>query len=293
MPQVLRGFLMGAADIVPGVSGGTVALVLGIYQQLIEALHHCVSIVTNAVRGDVGAARRGLRTLPVVWLGALGVGILAAVFALSGPLRTALQTHPVALAGLFTGLIAAAVVLVWRQVHQTSTATLLWAAIAAVGTFVLLGLNPATGPRPGVVSPWWVFFLAGAVAICAMILPGISGSFLLVLLGMYPQVLDAVAERNLSILAVFVLGCATGLALASSALHWLLTHHHDLVIAAMTGLMIGSIRVLWPWPAGLESTQMAWPAAETSAAPIALAVLGAGLVLGLDALARRLGPARS
>lgn len=147
--------------------------------------------------------------------------------------------------------------------------------------------------RLEVTAPWWAFFLGGGIAICAMILPGISGSFLLVLMGLYAQVLGAVAERNILVLGIFALGCATGLALASSALRWLLHHHHDLVIASMVGLMIGSIRILWPWPNGLDSTAMQLPTGGEWLVPTLLAALGVVIVIGMEMLADRLRTERS
>lgn len=282
--QLARGAIMGAADIVPGISGGTVALVLGIYARLIEALHSLVRVATRALTGDRPGTRQAVRTVPWVWLGALGAGILGMVLLASGPLSAALTAYPVPLAGLFVGLIAGAVLLCWRQLAAPTARHVTLAAVWALGTFALLGLSPAAGGS-GAAPPLWAFFGGGAIAICAMILPGISGSFLLVLMGLYAPVLAAVAERNLLVLAVFALGCATGIALASSALRWLLTRHHDLVLASMTGLMVGSIRILWPWPHGLESTAIGLPGADW-AVPTLLAALGFGVVIGLEAAAR-------
>lgn len=293
LPQLARGAVMGAADIVPGVSGGTVALVLGIYRQLIEALHSCVAVVLKLLRGDLTGTRRAVSRVPWLWLGALGAGILSMIMIASGPLSSALATHPVELAGLFCGLIAGAVVLCWRQLELPAPMHYVAGVVMAVLTFVLLGLSPASGGGSEVTAPWWAFFLGGGIAICAMILPGISGSFLLVLMGLYAQVLGAVAERNILVLGIFALGCATGLALASSALRWLLHHHHDLVIASMVGLMIGSIRILWPWPNGLDSTAMQLPTGGEWLVPTLLAALGVVIVIGMEMLADRLRTERS
>ena len=286
-PQLLRGAAMGAADIVPGVSGGTVALVLGIYRRLIEAIHSCVAVIVRVLRGDLRGAGAAVRRVPWMWLGSLAAGMLAMIMIASGPLRSALETYPVQLAGLFVGLIAGAVLLCWRLLDWPTSLNYLAAAVMAVGTFLLLGLSPVGAGAEVAVAPWWAFFLGGAVAICAMILPGISGSFLLVLMGLYSQVIGAVADRDVLTIGIFALGCATGLALASSALRWLLHHHHDLVIAAMVGLMIGSIRILWPWPHGLDSTALELPAEHSWLVPTLLAVLGAVIVLGVEAVATR------
>ena len=278
---------MGSADIVPGVSGGTVALVLNIYHQLIKAIHQCVTVITTGTRGDLSGAVREMRRVPWVWLLSLLAGILTAVIVLSKPLETALHEHPVELAGLFLGLIAGSVVLCWGQVREPSVKYWLIGAISAVITFVVLGFSAGNSDSAGITAAWWVFFLSGAIAICAMILPGISGSFILVLLGMYGQVLSAVTDRNILILAVFALGCATGLALASSTQNWLLSNHHDAVIAAMVGLMAGSLRILWPWPGGLDSTALGLPGPGEVLLPVALAVLGLAIVIGMDMASRR------
>ena len=289
LPQVARGFVMGAVDLVPGVSGGTAALVLGIYRHLVSSIHHCVNTVVSFLRGDVRGGMQGLRQIPLLWLGGLLVGILTVVVLLATPLEYALEEYPVPLAGLFAGLVLAAIILCWRQLQLPAAINWLLAAATAVATFFLLGLSPAGHGGLAPDQPLWVFFGAGAVAICAMILPGISGSFLLVLMGMYPLVIRAVAERDLPVLLVFALGCATGLGLAGSGLNWLLHHFHDAVIAAMVGLMVGSLRLLWPWPQGLGGTDLALPTADTVVLPVVLGLLGFALVTGADLLARRVG----
>lgn len=209
------------------------------------------------------------------------------VFIASGPLSTALQTYPVELAGLFVGLIAGAVVLCWRQMEFPAPGHWVAAAIWAAATFVLLGLSPAS-TSGGEGAPLWAFFLGGAVAICAMILPGVSGSFLLVLMGLYAPVIAAVAARDVVTIGIFALGCATGISLASIGLRWLLRHHHDLVIASMVGLMIGSIRILWPWPEGLNSTAMELPAGQNWLIPTVLVAVGFVIVIGLEAIGQRI-----
>ena len=151
------------------------------------------------------------------------------------------------MAGLFLGLVLGSVVVAWRLLHSTTAADVTAMAAVAAATFVLLGFQ--SGPVADPSLP--VYFGAAAIAICAMILPGISGSFLLLMMGMYATVLSAVHDRDLVVIAVFGLGATVGLALFSSALGYLLDHHHDPVIGALIGLMIGSIRVLWPWPNGV------------------------------------------
>lgn len=286
-PQVARGFVLGAVDLVPGVSGGTAALVLGIYRHLIASLHHISKTVLRGVRGDLPGARQGVRRIPALWLGGLGLGVLTVIFLLAGPLEYALTNHPVPLAGLFFGLIIAAVILCWRQLYSTTPLTFALVGVAAVATFLLLGLSPASTGASAEAPALWVFFGAGAIAICAMILPGISGSFLLVLMGMYAHVLAAVATRDFVVLGVFALGCAVGIGLAASGLNWLLKRYHDLVLASMIGLMIGSVRLLWPWPSGLGGTELGLPTLSTVWLPVLLGVGGFALVLGTDFIARK------
>ena len=156
--------------------------------------------------------------------------------------------------------------------------------------FLLLGLRSDTEVADNaleiVTEPWWVFFLAGAIAICAMILPGISGSFLLVVLGMYTEVLGAVNDRDFAVLIAFMLGCVVGLALFSTLLNWLLQRYHRWVLAAMIGLMLGSTRVLWPWPNGTNTTTMTLPRGDV-VVPVLLLVLGAAVVVIVDLVAVR------
>jgi putative membrane protein len=286
--QLVRGMLMGSADLVPGVSGGTVALVLGIYEQFIASLHSVVEVLVRLAKGDPKGAGAALRRVPFVWLGALGLGILTVVFVGARTLSVAIERYPVQLAGLFCGLIAAAVVICWRQLREPGARHWQVLAVSSVVTFVLLGLSPGGETSGEVTTPLWGFFLGGAVAITAMVLPGISGSFILVLLGLYPQVLAAVADRDMVVVAVFALGCLTGIAVSSTTLRWLLHHFHDIVLAAMIGLMVGSVRILWPWPGGFQSTELGLPTASNWLVPTLLAGVGLVLVLGLDALALRL-----
>lgn len=287
--MVLRGFLMGAADIVPGVSGGTIALVVGIYERLVRSIRAASSALGRLLKGDLEGFRRWLATVEWGFLAALVGGILLAVLALAGLITRLLEDHPEPMAGLFMGLIAGSVVIAWRLVSSWTSKRLWVVAGVAVAGFILLGVRKGTSEEtvaqaanPALI----VFFIAGAIAICAMILPGISGSFLLVLLGMYGPVLDAVDQRDVLTLLVFVVGTVTGLALFSQALHWALLHHHDTVMAGLIGLMAGSARVVWPWPNGLESTVVAAPGSDFPVT-FGLAMLAFAAVLGLGWLANR------
>lgn len=289
--QLARGFGMGAADIVPGVSGGTVALVLGIYERLIRNIRIGAAALRRLVSGQWQDAMTELRRIEWIWLLSLLAGILVAVASLASVLEGLMEDQPIEMAGLFLGLVLGAVVIAWRLLDRLDPPTLGVMLLAAAAVFLLLGLRTETSVDENaaeiVTEPLWAFFFAGAIAICAMILPGISGSFILVLLGMYTEVLGAVNDRDLVALAVLALGCVIGLALFSTLLSWLLEHHHHWVMAGLVGLMLGSTRVLWPWPGGVETTTLAAPS-DPVVIPIVLAAIGFVVVIVVERLARQL-----
>lgn len=281
---------MGAADIVPGVSGGTVALVLGIYERLIGNVHAGAQALKAILTGDTAGFGTKFREVEWVWLLSLLAGVLVAIAALSSVLENLLHDHPVRMAALFFGLVVGSLTIAWRLIRSVGAAELGAVIVVAIALFLVLGLKSDTEVAEGtaeiVTKSWWIFFLSGALAICAMILPGISGSFILVLIGMYTEVLGAVNDRDLVALGATAAGCIVGLALFSSVLTWALEHHHDLVIAAMVGLMLGSLRVLWPWPGGTNTTDLARPADDVGI-PILLAVVGVAVVVAVEMIAVR------
>ncbi len=281
---------MGSADIVPGVSGGTVALVLGIYERLIANIHRGAQALKQLLTGHVDGFVERLREVEWVWLLSLLAGVLTAVALLSKVIERLLHDYPIQMAGLFFGLVIGSAIVAWRLVRKFEPADIVVLVGVAITMFVLLGLRADTAAAENateaVTRPWWVFFGSGALAICAMILPGISGSFILVLIGMYTEVLGAVNERAVLPLVAFMLGAVVGLALFSSFLTWALDHYHDLVISAMIGLMLGSLRVLWPWPGGTQTTTLALPSAPI-VTPILLGVAGFGLVMLVEVVATR------
>ncbi len=283
---------MGAADIVPGVSGGTVALVLGIYERLIANVHSGASALKSLVKGDVGGFTAKLKSVEWVWLISLLVGVLAAVAVLSSIIEDLLHDYPMRMAGLFFGLVVGSAIIAWRLIPKVNGPELAMMAAIAIAMFFLLGLRTDTEVAEdaveAVTQPAWVFFFAGALAICAMILPGVSGSFILVMIGMYTNVLGAVNDREIVPLLATALGCIVGLAVFSSILTFLLERYHDLVIAAMIGLLVGSLRVLWPWPNGVFTTRLESPADDV-AWPIILGVIGLVVVLAVELIATRFG----
>jgi putative membrane protein len=284
----VRGYFMGAADVVPGVSGGTVALVFGIYRRLVHNIRTGARVLASVVRLDLRRAVAAVREVEWSFLIPLLLGILTAVLSLARLIETLLETRPVEIAAVFFGLVAASIVVAWRLVRERTPRRMALLAAVAVSAWFLLGLRSGAVADPAL----WAVFGAGAVAICAMILPGISGSFILLMIGMYEAVLAAVNDRDVLTVAVFLTGAVVGLASFSALLDHLLSTRHDTVMAALVGLMAGSLRVLWPWPDGTDTTALAGPRGDWWV-PVLLAVAGVAAVLGLTAVvenrARRSG----
>ena len=276
---------MGAADIVPGVSGGTVALVLGIYHRLIEQVSSASHVPGPLVRGNVRESWARFRALDWWFILPLVAGIGLAVFSLASLIEHQLEARPVLMAGLFFGLVTGSIVVASRLVQGWDGQRLLTALVVAIVAFFVLGLRSGPVSDPSLI----VVLLAGMIAICAMILPGISGSFLLLMMGLYDYILGSVSDLNLLVLGVFVIGCAVGLAAFSRVLHWGLVHHERTMLAGLIGLMVGSLRVLWPWPDGTDgNAPLEWPSG-TVWGPVAAAVGGFVLVLAITAIAERVG----
>ncbi len=289
--SVIRGYLMGAADIVPGVSGGTIALVLGIYERLIASVRAGSSALGAFLRLDFSGGVAWLKNVEWGFILPLGAGVGLAILSLSHLLERLLRDHAVLMSALFLGLVAGSALIVWRLLTVRDVRRVVTIVVVTIVVFVLLGLREDTSSESAaqLANPeMWAFFLAGSIAICAMILPGISGSFILVMLGMYGPVLSAVTDRNIVSLAVFGVGAVIGLALFSQMLHRALRDHYNTVMAALIGLMLGSLRVLWPWPRGVDSTALDAPNEDVIAA-IAVAVFAFLVVMAIDALGRRIG----
>ncbi len=244
--QLFRGFFMGAADIVPGVSGGTVALILGIYRRLVDTIHDGAHALKQLVTGDFEGGFASLKAVDWLFIIPLGVGALSAFIALRGPMKVALEEHSEITAAVFCGLVLASCWLVWNEMKLKDPTRIATAAGVAIAAFFLLGFQNGAVSNPNIV----LFFGTGAIAICAMILPGISGSFIMLMLGMYASILGGSVPE----LAVFLLGATIGLGLFSTVLTWLLENFEQTVLAALLGLMLGSFRVLWPWPNGVGYT---------------------------------------
>lgn len=237
---VLRGLAMGAADIVPGVSGGTIAFITGIYFRLLAA----VNSVPSAVLGELlkGRVKAFWIRCDGTFLALLLAGILVSIVTMASMISYLLQAYPILLWSFFFGLILASVWHVLRQLQRPD-----WPLLAPLALGVVFAWWVTTLPVGQVSPSGLVFFGAGALAICAMILPGISGSFILVILGMYAPVLAAIKGAQLATLALFAGGCLVGLLSIARLLTWAIHRYHDAVMALLTGFMIGALNKVWPW----------------------------------------------
>jgi putative membrane protein len=274
----LKGMAMGAADVVPGVSGGTVAFISGIYEPLINSLTACnLSALKLLLAGNFKTLWQHINgTFLVVLFG----GILTSIFVFSQLISWALNEHSELLWAYFFGLIFASVFLIGRQIKFLHWPNMLLFVLAAWLAFEFTRITTVQATPSQLL-----FFLAGGFAVCAMILPGISGSFLLLLLGMYQPVIEAVQHINALVLIPFLLGCVSGLLSFSHLLSWLLRRFHALTLAALSGFMVGSLNKVWPWKTPLDSGGDAnvWPSqyqALSHADPQLLGVVVA-LCLGL------------
>lgn len=284
----MKGFAVGSADLVPGVSGGTVALVTGIYPRLVGAIGTGALAAGRLLKADFKGALRAAGRVDWGFLAPVLVGAALAVVSLARLVEALLRDHPVRTAAVFFGLIAGAVWVAWKMIREPGVLHAGLAGLVGAAAFVGFGLRSSVVADPG----WYVFVGSGALAICAFILPGVSGSFMLLAIGMYQHVLATITEARLADLALFAVGAAVGLGLFSRLLTWLLARYHDPVVAAMIGLMLGSFRILWPWPAGLGdetgagATTLGTPGPDI-VVPVVLAAASALVVVAISAWARR------
>ncbi len=287
---------MGTADIIPGVSGGTIAFITGIYQQLLNAVASAnLNTLHLALRGQLKAA---LATVHLRFLLVLLAGIVVAVVSTARLMHTLLRDFPIETWSLFFGLILASIWYVGKEVKQWTSNAVAFVLIGALFAYMVVGMIPVRTPESA-----WFLFLCGSIAICAMILPGLSGSFLLLILGKYQFITGAIrdpfAEGHLQALGAFLVGCVVGILGFSRVLKYCLAHYYNATVCVLTGLMIGAMRKVWPWKVVLESElirgkeyvlreENILPAVNGQLA-IALSLMGAGLVfvILLERLARR------
>ena len=286
--NLIRGGLIGVAEVIPGVSGGTVALIVGIYRTLIDAVADVVLAGRQLVGispGGPSGAMRTLRNLPWSLLIPVAIGMGTAVVLGARSIEPLLEQYPVQMRALFFGLVLAGVWVPAHMVHRGVGWRLSYvvaALIAAVALFFITGLPPGTIDDPNPI----VVMVAAAMAICALVLPGVSGSFLLLSIGLYEPTIQAVNDRDLVYLGAFAVGAIIGLASFVTLLKWLLEHRAGITLAIVTGLMLGSLRALWPWQT--EDRDLLAPDSLLVPALI-IAALGAAFVAGLLLIERRLG----
>lgn len=250
----LKGLAMGAADVVPGVSGGTIAFISGIYERLLTAIKSVNFSLIPVLRNEGIAAV--WKKVDANFLLALMAGILTSVLSLARAIGWALDKYPQLLWSFFFGLVLASTVFVAQDISkqaaekQEKAWTLPTIIAFLIGTAIAYGItiiSPSEAPLSGGGMDYLIYFGSGALAICAMILPGISGSFILLLLGMYAPVLEAAKSLNIPVLLVFMSGCAIGLLAFSHVLTWLFTHYRGAAMAVLTGFMLGSLNKVWAW----------------------------------------------
>jgi len=289
----IKGFCIGAANVIPGVSGGTLALILGIYQELIDAIGSFnLRVLRLAVALKI---REALGAISLPFLLPVGLGILLATVSLAQILSMLLETYPVMIWSFFFGLIISSVLTVSKAVGRWGILPFTAAVLGTAGAFLLFGLTPTTTP-----DALWFLFLSGMLAICAMILPGISGAYILVLLGKYQYALQAINKGDLLVLFILASGALFGLLSFVRVIGWLLKKYHDVTMAVLIGLMLGSLRTIWPWKETLKNiseghgTEVAFLQVnilpdsfngEVIGALLCM-VLGILLILGIDVVAR-------
>ncbi|WP_341707154.1 DUF368 domain-containing protein [Halopseudomonas sp.] len=296
----LRGVAMGAADVVPGVSGGTIAFISGIYDRLLAAIAACTpDKLVWLLRGRIADT---WRAIDGAFLVTLLAGILSSIATLARLITYLLANHGLLVWSFFFGLIVVSVYLVGREIPRWNLAAIVAAMLGGAFAYLITVASPLALS----MTPLNVF-LGGCIAICAMILPGISGSFILLLLGLYSGVLQAVKSADFGLLGLFALGCVTGLLSFARLLSWLLRHARSVTLAFLTGLLVGSLNKVWPWKQTLswrvnshgeqvplqETNLLPHQYAELTGEPslwqagLALMVLGVVLVLLLEWWGRR------
>lgn len=279
---MLRGVAMGMADLVPGVSGGTVALLLGIYRRLIEALS-ALSGGTAWRALAAGRWRDAWRAIDGGFLAAVASGIAISVVTLPRLLHWLLEHYPESVAAVFFGLVAASALVVIRRIRGPKRIAVTFAVVGAASAFVLVGLVPAHTPATPVM-----LIAAGALAVSALLLPGISGAFILVLLGQYQRVLEALAGFEFAVLLPLAAGMLVGLVGFSRLLAWMLRRWPTAVLGLLTGFLVGSLRKVWPWQRleELHTVATAPPSLIGAATALLLASAAVAVVLLLERLAR-------
>lgn len=300
--DLLRGFLIGMAELVPGVSGGTIALVTGIYDELIGSASHVVSAVKRLIVGPnrIAGMLTELRRTQWMLIIPVLIGMATAVLSIAGVMKDFVTAYPEHSRGLFFGLVLVSILVPLRMLParrpgQHRAVGIIMFVLAAAAAFIMVGFaGGGNDADPSLI----VVFFAAAVAICALVIPGVSGSFFLLAVGLYATTMTAISERDLGYIAIFGLGAVFGLASFVSLLRYLLTHRRRVTLLVMAGLMFGSLRALWPWQSEGTSDasgethgvgDLILPTAPV-AGPVLLALAGAAVVLTLILVEARYTP---
>lgn len=309
---MLKGLAMGAADVVPGVSGGTIAFISGIYQELIDSINNVnLSAIKTLKKEGIKATWNQINGS---FLLALLTGIGISVLTFSKVITHLLETQPILIWSFFFGLIIASITLIWKEITKWKLVDILFLLIGITVSYYITIARPVSSP-----DSYWYIFLSGFIAIIAMILPGISGAFILLLMGSYETVIGTINQfreglttanseiltQALLKLGIFAIGAIIGLKSFSKILHWMFSHHKNTTLTLLIGFMVGSLNKVWPWKQVLEtrinSHGEVVPFLEKSISPqnfdgqpqfmmaIVLAILGFFVIFGMEKVASKLG----
>lgn len=237
----LKGMAMGAADVVPGVSGGTIAFISGIYEELLNSISSFNLSLLSVLKKE--GFNKVWKMVNGPFLLALLLGISISILSFAKLIETLLEKHPIVIWSFFFGLVLASIIYIGKQITNWTKLGVLFLILGALLAFYITTLNPMILVNS---SPWFLFF-AGMIAICAMILPGISGSFILVLLGAYKPVLNAINTKDFFNIIVFMAGAVIGLLTFSRVLKWLFSTYKNYTLAVLIGFITGSLNKIWPW----------------------------------------------
>ncbi|MDO4927774.1 MAG: DUF368 domain-containing protein [Corynebacterium sp.] len=282
--EFVAGCLIGLAELVPGISGGTVALVMGIYERALrnaDALMHLVRVIIR----DRSKTKEAAKEIEWMFLAMVGLGMVGIVLTMAGVMHSFVDNHSEVARGLFLGMVAVSIyvpvsMLSAESKDENRTGAIIGFTVAAIVTFFATGITSAEKTDPSLI----MIFFAAAIAVCALVLPGISGSYLLLAMGLYTYVTGAVDDRNLTVMLVFALGAVTGLACFIKALTYLLNHHHTVTLATMAGVMLGSLRSLWPWQS--EDADLLAPSGDVFL-PVLMIIIGALFIVAIIIVERR------
>lgn len=238
---------MGAADVIPGVSGGTIAFISGIYEELINSIKSVdLEALKLLLRFDIKALWKKVNGS---FLLAVLSGVVISILSLAKVMAYLLKSHPIMVWSFFFGLIIASAILVFKEIKRFNPLSAISILVGTIVAYYITVASPAQTP-----TDWWFIMLCGAVAICAMILPGISGSFILLLMGKYLYILNALSSMELVTISLFIAGAAIGIVSFSHILSWLLKNFHTATVSLLTGFMVGSLNKIWPWKEVVETT---------------------------------------